>query len=186
MGGAVSISPTAPTEDFATEPVALLARVASDLPAGRALDLACGTGRNALWLAQRGWKVTAVDGASAAIETLCDRARDLGVSVDARVADLEKWEYTIEPEAWDLICICYYLQRDLFEAAKRGLAPDGVIISIVHISDPGEPATAHRLLAGELPAYFADMEILHHFEGQPDDPAHRRAVAEVVARRRRA
>jgi tellurite methyltransferase len=154
--------------------------------AGRALDLACGTGRNALWLAQRGWKVTAVDGASAAIAVLLGRARELGVAVDASVADLEEWEYRIEPEAWDLICICYYLQRDLFEAAKSGLAPGGTMISIVHISAPGEPATEHRLLAGELAIYFRDMEILHYFEGQPEDPAHRRAVAEVVARRRRA
>jgi tellurite methyltransferase len=172
-----------PREDFAPEPTALVARVAGGLPARRALDLACGSGRNALWLAQQGWKVTAVDGAQAAIEVLRERASRLGVTVDARVANLEKWDYRIEPGAWDLICICYYLQRDLFAAAQRGLAPGGVIISVVHISDPGEPATEHRLLAGELPAYFAGMEILHHFEGQPQDPAHHRAVAEVVARR---
>lgn len=171
-------------EDFQAEPVPLLARAAGKLRPGRALDLACGTGRNALWLAQQGWSVTAVDGASAAIEALLGRARNLGLPVDAQVADLEKREYRIQSESWDLICICYYLQRNLFEIAKLGLAPGGVIVSIVHISDPGEPATEHRLLAGELPAYFADMEILHHFEGQPDDPAHRRAVAEVVARRR--
>jgi SAM-dependent methyltransferase len=173
-----------PREDFAGEPVALVARVAGGLPAGRALDLACGTGRNALWLAQQGWQVTAVDGATAAIKALLGRADELGVTVDARVANLEQWEYRIEPEAWDLICICYYLQRELFAAAQRGLVPGGVIISIVHISDPGAPATEHRLLAGELPAYFEGMELLHSFEGQPTDPAHRRAVAEAVARRR--
>jgi SAM-dependent methyltransferase len=175
-----------PREDFAAEPVALVARVASGLPVGRALDLACGTGRNALWLAQKGWKVTAVDGASAAIEALLARAHTLGVTVDARVANLEAKEYQIEPEGWNLVCICYYLQRDLFEVAQRGLAPGGVIISIVHLSDPGEEGTEHRLVAGELAGYFRDLEILHRFEGPPDDLAHRRRVAEIVARRPRA
>ena len=113
------------------------------------------------------------------------RAREMGLAVEAEVADLEKFEYCIEPAAWDLICICYYLQRDLFEVAKRGLVPGGVIISIVHLSDPGEAATEHRLLAGELAGYFRDMEILHQFEGQPNDPTHQRPVAEIVARRRK-
>jgi SAM-dependent methyltransferase len=171
-------------EDFAIEPVPLVERTARTLPPGRALDLACGTGRNALWLAEQGWKVTAVDGAASAIQTLLERARERNLEVNTVVADLEKWEYRIEPGAWDLICICYYLQRDLFEAAKRGLAPGGVIVSIVHISDPGEPATEHRLLAGELAGFFRDMELLHQHEGRPNDPSHRRAVAEVVARRR--
>ena len=174
-----------PAEDFASAPVPLLADTAKLLPPGRALDLACGTGRNALWLAERGWTVTAVDGAPTAIEILRRRAHDRGLTVDARVADLERWEYRIEPEAWDLICICYYLQRDLFDVAKRGLAPGGIIISIVHVSDPGEQATEHRLLAGELAEYFRELEILRHFEGQPNDPAHRRPVAEIVARRPR-
>jgi SAM-dependent methyltransferase len=171
-------------EDFATEPVPLLADAAGKLPPGRALDLACGTGRNALWLAERGWKVTAVDGSAAAIEILLKVARERGLAIDARVADLEQWEYVIEAEAWDLICISYYLQRDLFESAKRGLAPGGVIVALVHIAGPGEQPTLHRLVPGELPGYFRDLEILHSREGQPRDPVHKRAVAEIVARRR--
>jgi SAM-dependent methyltransferase len=172
-----------PGEDFATEPIPLVARVASDLPPGRALDLACGTGRNALWLAQQGWRVTAVDGAQVAIDALLDQASKLRVTVDAKVADLEKSEYSIEPEAWDLVCICYYLQRDLFEAVRRSLLPGGVVISIVHISDPGEPPTEHRLLRGGLDEYFQGWQILHRHEGDPNDPAHRRSVAQIVARK---
>ena len=170
-------------EDFATQPVPLLADVAGKLPPGRALDLACGTGRNALWLAERGWKVSAVDGAAAAIEILQGRAKERGLCIDARVADLEQGEYRIEPQAWDLICISYYLQRDLFEPAKRGLVPGGIMVVLVHIAEPGEQPTLHRLAPGELPAYFREMEILHHCEGQPHDPLHNRAVAEIVARR---
>jgi len=172
-----------PEEDFATAPVPLLAQTAKQLPPGRALDLACGTGRNALWLARQGWKVTAVDGAPTAIKILQRRASLGGLAVDARVADLERGEYHIEPSAWDLICISYYLQRDLLESAKRGLAAAGVLIAIVHIAAPGEQPTNHRLSPGQLAGYFRDWEILHHFEGQPNDPAHQRPVAEIVARR---
>jgi tellurite methyltransferase len=174
-----------PAEDFADAPVPILAEAAKLLPPGRALDLACGTGRNALWLAQLGWKVIAVDGAPAAVEILLRRAADRGLSVDARVADLERWQYRIEPEAWDLICISYYLQRDMFEPSKLGLVPGGVLVALVHITQPGEQPTEHRLKPGELLGYFRGWEILHQFEGRPNDPAHHRAVAEVVARRPR-
>jgi hypothetical protein len=98
-------------------------------------------------------------------------------------ADLTNGEYRIEPEAWDLIAICYYLQRDLFEPAKRGLAEGGVLLAIVHITEDGEAPTEHRLAPGELVRYFDGLEILHHYEGAPNDSAHRRPVAEVVARR---
>jgi tellurite methyltransferase len=172
-----------PEEDFADAPVPILAEAAKLLPPGRALDLACGTGRNALWLAQFGWKVTAVDGAPAAIEILLRRVAERGLSIDARVADLERWQYPIESAAWDLICISYYLQRDLFEPAKLGLAPGGVLVALVHISEQNEQPTQHRLKSGELLAYFRGWEILHQFEGRPNDPAHHRAVAEIVARR---
>lgn len=172
-----------PAEDFATAPVPLVAETAKHLPPGRALDLACGTGRNALWLAQQGWKVTAVDGAQTAIQILRRRATLGGLVVDARVADLERREFEIEPSAWDLICISYYLQRDLFESAKRGLVPAGVLIAIVHIAAPGEQPTRHRLGPGELAGYFRDCEILHDYQGRPNDPAHQRPVAEIVARR---
>ncbi len=171
------------SEDYRSEPVKLVAETALKLTTGRALDLACGTGRNAIWLAKQRWKVTAVDGSPSAIEAVRRRAEDAGIQIDAKVADLEKWEFQIEPGKWDLICVCYYLQQDLFEPAKHGLAPGGVIISIVHIDLANEPEGQHRLRPGELIGYFRDLEILHTFEGKPDDPAHKRAVAEVVARK---
>src|SRR5690242_19391427 len=108
-------SGAAPPHDSDEAPAPLLVQTVERLPAGRALDLACGAGRNALWLAEHGWSVTAVDGAPAAIEILRDRAVERGIRVDARVADLEKGGYRIEPASWDLIAICYYLQRDLLE-----------------------------------------------------------------------
>src|SRR5512132_4179511 len=101
------------------EPTRLLAETAIHLKPGRALDLACGSGRNAVWLADHGWRVTAVDRSPISIP-----------AVDSHVADLEKHEYAIEPAAWDLIVVSYYLQRDLFEPVKRGLKPGGVALVI--------------------------------------------------------
>jgi hypothetical protein len=124
-----------------------------------------------------------VDGAPAAIEILRQRASEKGLKVDARVADLESGEYRIEPSSWDLIAISYYLQRNLFEPAKCGVAPRGVLLAIVHIDEPGEEPTYKHLKSGELESYFQGWEILHYYEGKPTDGAHQRSVAEIVARR---
>lgn len=169
---------TSETDDA---PTPLLAETADRLRPGKALDLACGTGRNALWLAQNGWTVTAVDGAPAAIEILRRKAAAQKLAMNALVADLERGEYRIEP-AWDLIAMCYYLQRDLFESAKKAVAPNGMLLAIVHITEAGEEPTSTRLKPGELKTYFQDWDILHYFEGKPADAAHRRPVAEVVAK----
>ena len=163
-------------------PTPLLVEIAETIAPGRALDLGCGAGRNALWLAEHGWQVTAVDGSREAIDILSGR----NPKIDARVADLEKHEYAIEPDSWDLIAMCYYLQRDLFEPAKRGVVRGGVVLAIVHIPAPGEPLTRFRLNPGELAGYFNDFEILHSHEGVPHDPEHRQWVAEIAARRIRA
>ena len=172
-----------PAEDLDSAPTPLVVATATKLSPGKALDLACGAGRNAIWLAEQGWEVTAEDGSQAAIEILRARAMERGLKINAVVADLEKDEFEIEPSRWDLVAMCYYLQRDLFEPAKRGVAPGGILISIVHVNEPGEEGGPHRLLPGQLEQYFAGWEILHRREGKANDSAHRRAVAEIVARR---
>jgi tellurite methyltransferase len=172
-----------PAEELDAAPTPLVVATAAKLVPGKALDLACGTGRNALWLAEHGWEVTAVDAAPAAIEILRTRLTERGLKINAIVADLEKDEFEIDPSRWDLVAMCYYLQRNLFEPAKRGVAPGGILISIVHMTVPGEEEGPHRLRPGELAQYFAGWEILHRREGKADDSAHRRAVAEIVARR---
>jgi tellurite methyltransferase len=192
-------------EDLNAAPTPLLVEMAKRLaqaqpltgaqPALCALDLACGTGRNALWLAKHGWNVTAVDAAPSAIAILRDRAAHGALTagmapgmaprlaLDARVADLSRGEFQILPAAWDLMAICYYLQRSLFEPAKQGVVPGGIVIAIVHITEPGEEPNPHRLRPGELETYFQGWEIIHRYEGQPNDAAHQRAVAEIAARR---
>lgn len=169
-------------------PAPVVIRAVEHLAPGRALDLACGTGRHALFLAERGWHVTAVDASSAAIEKLLEKSRERRLEMDARVANLETREFEIEPAGFDLICDCCYLQRDLFGAIRAGLRPGGVAIAIIHMVDespevkPMNPAFLLR--AGELREFFTGWEILHDFEGTPGGARDRRAVAEIVARRR--
>ncbi len=170
-------------EDSAAASTPLVVETARKLRPGYALDLASGTGRNALWLARNGWTVTAVDGASAAIDILRERARDEGLTIDAQVADLKSDAFHIEPQLFDLVAICYYLQRDLFLSAKRGVKRGGTLLAIIHTTQGNEEPTDSRLRPGELQRYFQDWEILHSYEGKPVDPAHQRSVAEIVARR---
>jgi SAM-dependent methyltransferase len=160
-------------------PARLLVDTANKLQGGNALDLACGMGRNAIWLAQQGWNVTAVDRSAQAIEAI----RKQGRTVAAHVADLEKHEFPVGESAWDLIVMCYYLQLDLFEPVKRGLTPGGIALAIVHLIEPGHERSRFSLQPGELAKYFEDWEVLHYREGQASDPEHQRAVAEIVARR---
>src|SRR5690349_20590307 len=117
------------------EPTPLLAKIAGEIKPGRALDLACGAGRNALWLARNGWRVTAVDGSEEAIAILRRAAAAQNLEVATHVADLERGEFPIEPAAWDFIAMSYYLDRSLFGPAKAGLAPDGILLAIVHITE---------------------------------------------------
>lgn len=120
-----------------------------------------------------------MDSSPAAIAALQQAAPGL----DARLADLERHEFQINENAWDLILIIRYLQRDLFEPAKRGLRPGGLLIAVVHLFQPGHETSRFSLYPGELAAYFKDCEILHYREGKPQHNPCGRAVAEIVARR---
>ncbi len=170
-------------EDLVAAPTPLVVEWAGILQPGAALDLACGAGRNALWLAGQGWKVTGFDGSATAIATLLQRARERDLDLKAHVADLESPGFAIEAAMWDLILKCYYLQRSLIPAVREGVRPGGTAIVIVHLANPGEEVTYHRAARGELRGFFADWEVLYYYEGLPNDLAHKRAVAEIVARK---
>jgi len=152
------------------DPSALLVEVTGLLPPGRALDLACGTGRHALYLARLGWEVTAVDRSPAAIRRLREAGR--GLAIDARVADLETGEFAIEAGAYDLICDFYYLQRDLFAQIREGVRPGGTVVAAIHRTG------TYGMDSGELREVFAGWKILYYSEAP--DP---RPTARLIARR---
>jgi SAM-dependent methyltransferase len=164
-------------------PVPLLVEVADLVPAGSALDLACGYGRNALYLAALGWQVTAVDSSPVGIGILRDRAA--GLAIDARIADLERGDFVIPPAGYDLICDFFYLQRDLFGPIRAGVRPGGMFVAAIHLVNdtpgarPRNPAFLMR--SGELRNEFAGWKILFYSEGV--EPGHRRRAARIIARK---
>lgn len=164
-------------------PTRLVVKLAEKLPAGHAIDLACGAGRNALYLAEHGWTVAAVDGSQTAIYLLQSRAEARGLDIEAWVADLMAADFALSPDAFDLVLIAYYLQRDLIAKAKAAVRPGGVVAAIVHTPEPGETTSEKRAAPGELRRLFSGWEILWDYEGPSRDPAHRRPVAEIAAQR---
>jgi tellurite methyltransferase len=175
-------------EQIIKEPMPLLASAVRALRPGRALDLACGPGRHAIFLAERGWTVTAVDASRVGIELAKTLAQLRGVEVDWRVADLERGEFEIEPNAYDLVGVFYYLQRDLFPRIRAGVRRGGLAVAAIHMTDPDPEVKAmnpaYLLGPGELRVEFEGWEILHDYEGAPTEEGHRRRTAEIVARRR--
>jgi tellurite methyltransferase len=167
--------------DSAADP--LLIEAADMLPPGRALDLACGPGRHALYLARLGWRVTAVDSSSAAIGRL--RAQAAGLPLDARLADLARGEFAIPPDTYQLISDFYYLQRDLFPQIRAGVHPGGVFVGAILLLDEG-PQRAPRnpdfqLQPSELRSLFDGWKVLYYSEGR--DVGRSRRAARIVARR---
>ncbi len=163
------------------EPAPLLVNAIGGRSPGRALDLACGLGRHAIFLARLGWQVTAVDSSTVAIE----QVRGHGLVIDARLADLDKGEFSIDPNTYDLVCDIFYLQRSLFPQIRAGIRPGGLFVGAIHMVDPDPQVKpmnpAYLVNPGELQREFAGWEILHYAEVKQD--AHRRRVAELVARR---
>jgi SAM-dependent methyltransferase len=137
---------------WGTEPNRFVAaELASVPPSGRALDLACGEGRNAIWLARRGWRVTAVDFSTVAIERAGRLAAQEGIEVEWVCADLAR--FVPDPGAFQLVLIAYLQvpeasRRAALAQAASALAPGGDLYMIGHarhvlnqgLSGPKDPA----------------------------------------------
>jgi SAM-dependent methyltransferase len=138
------------------------------ITAGRALDVACGTGRNALYLAAKGFDVTGIDISEVALAEA--RRRVQAASLPARFvqADLEALRL---PEAeYDLIINFNYLQRSLIAPMFSALKIGGHIIFETFLIDQkeiGHPKNPHHLLGrNELLQFFSGMRVLYYREGQ--------------------
>jgi len=93
-----------------------LAGALAAIPPGKALDLAAGKGRHSVWLAERGWDVTAVDVEISELP-----------GIHTIRADLENHEYRVMPDAWDLIVCWLYWQADLLPEIAAGVRSGGVV-----------------------------------------------------------
>jgi len=141
-------------QQWSTEPNALVADLLSDLPAGDAVDLAAGEGRHALWLARRGWRVTAVDFSDVGLSR--GRGEPGGDRVSWVTADVTAW--SAEPASVDLVLVAYlHLPEpettDLLRRAVGWLRPGGRLLLLGHdvenvtrgVGGPQEPAILHSV-----------------------------------------
>jgi SAM-dependent methyltransferase len=174
--------------EWTTKPNQFVAAELADLAPGRALDLAAGEGRNTVWLAERGWRVTAVDFSRVGLEKGRKLAAARGVEtdrIDWIVADLRG--YQPEPAAFDLVVIAYFqvqaeLRAAVLARAAAALAPGGTLFLIAHdltnltggVGGPQDPEVLYtpEAVAAELPGLrVVRAERVHRTVEREDGPA---------------
>jgi len=167
-------SPPAPSS-FLTENVKIL-------PKGRVFDVAMGSGRNAIYLAKRGFIVEGVDISAEAVKDALESAKQEGVKISAQVADLEG-KYRIKEHAYEVIICFNYLQRSLIPQIRDGLRRAGMVVYETYTVDhaqfrrPRNPA--HLLKHNELLDMFRDFRCHRYWEGIIQ--AGQKAVASIIA-----
>jgi len=181
-----------------SEPASIVRELLPLLPTGPALDIACGTGRNALFLAARGRHVAAVDFSTVALDILEARARRMHVPVrrarslhdvhgthrrglELLQTDLERTH--LPPHAYDLIVCVQFLQRSLFLQITSALRPNGVLLletyTRAQLEFPGGPRNpAYLLEIGELREAFPSLCVLFYRELRAGQ-----GIASLVARK---
>ena len=159
------------------QPCAVLAQHAAHLPRqGLAVDLACGRGGNALWLARRGLTVHAWDRSEAGIESLRAETSKHGLAIQAEVRDVVL--KPPEAERYDALVVSYFLDRSLMPALLAAVRQGGILYYQTFLV--GHPGSGPRnpdflLRPGELSGYCAGWQILHSLEQD--------GQAQLVARR---
>jgi SAM-dependent methyltransferase len=179
---------------WSAKPNRFLVAEVEELTPGRALDLACGEGQNAIWLAGLGWEVVGIDFSEVAIDKARARAGRDGVSVEFAVGDLV--EYEPGPGAYDLVLLLYLHippdeRRLVLERASAALAPGGTLLLVGHdllnmtegVGGPSDP-TIHVTpdqVAEELPS----LEIEKAERVYRDVRGEERAAIDALVRARR-
>jgi len=150
----------------AVAPPRVLARYADRFPvAGTALDLACGQGTGAVWLALRGLDVVGLDISSVAIDQARDLAHHSGVGDRCRF-DVVDFDAGLPPGPPADAIMCHkFRDRRLYQAIVDRLAPGG-LLAIVVLSEVGASPGPFRAVPGELPAAFADLDVIDAGEGE--------------------
>ncbi|MBI4279980.1 MAG: class I SAM-dependent methyltransferase [Armatimonadetes bacterium] len=168
-------------------PSGLLVRWIDRLPRGRALDVACGLGRHARFLARHGYQVDAVDISPVAVAEARRRAQAENLRVHFVVADLDTMP--LPAERYDLIVCTFFLMRSLFEGLMAALRPGGALLYETHVEPPaldggevgGPSDAAHYLRSNELLRACLDLRIVFYEETVEEDRGRRTAVARLVA-----
>jgi SAM-dependent methyltransferase len=154
------------THDRGIEPTPFLREHLDLIPRGPAVDLACGTGRNALFLAREGFDVLAVDVSGEALARLEERAAAAGLSVATTRRDLSA--DGVPAGRWDLVVVTYFLDRALFGPIRSAIAAGGVLVYETYTVQHAERTGFNRrycLEPGELLSAFAGMRVVAYREG---------------------
>jgi tellurite methyltransferase len=167
-----------------TEPSPWLTSNLDLLPApATALDVAGGTGRNALWLATHGWDVTIADVSDVALTFAAARATELGLPLRTELVDLTISQVSSRP--WNLILLFHYLDRTLFRKIEAILAPGGLFIgslaTVTNLERHERPPLPYLLQESELPSLLGDLELVAYEEGWQNDRCDARFIARCPA-----
>jgi 2-polyprenyl-3-methyl-5-hydroxy-6-metoxy-1,4-benzoquinol methylase len=155
------------------------------LPKGKALDMATGEGKNAVFLAQNGFEVDALDISEKGLKKAQKLARGRGVKINTFLVDLD--QYQIEKEQYDLIANFYFLRRRLIPRIKKGLKKGGKVIFETYLLEhrtlgTGGPKQAKYFLKpNELLRLFKNFRILFYREGIFKEGGRKKAVASLIA-----
>jgi SAM-dependent methyltransferase len=147
--------------------------------------MATGEGRNAVFLAQHGFEVNAVDISEKGLKKVKKLAREKGVKINTFLVDLD--QYQIEKERYDLIANFYFLRRRLIPRIKKGLKKGGKVIFETYLLEHrklgtgGPKQTKYFLKPNELLRLFKDCRILFYREGIFKEGGRRKAVASLIA-----
>lgn len=178
----VPMTPRKRASPWATPSSWLVANARSLPREGRALDLACGSGRHALWLVDRGLGVRAVDSDPEALRALRAAAEERGLAIETEILDLESGSVDLGQGVYALIAVFHYLHRPLFPTLVRALAPGGLLLYETFLESHGgrRPSRPEHLLkSGELVRLVSPpLEVLAQREGEFDG----RLVASLLAR----
>jgi 2-polyprenyl-3-methyl-5-hydroxy-6-metoxy-1,4-benzoquinol methylase len=172
---------------FGKKPNSFLRRHIALLPKGKALDLATGEGRNAVFLAQHGFKVDAVDISEIGLKKTQELAEKRVVRVHTLLADLDS--YAIKKGEYKLITNFYFLNRNIIPRIRRGLKKGGMVIfetyllehRRLHTGGPKNPK--YFLKANEPLQLFKGLRILFYREGIFEEGGKRKAIASLIAQK---
>lgn len=170
---------------FSKEANPFLKRHIALLPRGKALDIATGEGRNAVFLAQHGFDVDAVDISKMGLGKARKLAEEMGVKIHTFYADLDT--YQIKKGQYDLIANFYFLKRNLIPKIKRGLKKGGKVIFETYILEHrslctgGPKQSKYFLKPNELLRLFDGLRILRYREGIFREGGKRKAIASLIA-----